>query len=466
MKTNRRAFMKLAGSAGLFGLSGCTGFPAITAVRSPNGLLRHASFGAGNKAWSDVMDFRTHPKLEMAAFCDVDARFLARAKKEFPKARFYVDWREMLEKEGDAIDSVNISIPDHNHTIASDWAFARRKHVYLQKPLCKTMTESKFLRDRAREVGVVTQMGAQFNATVADRTTVALLQAGTLGPVEEVFFFSTRKGLSRRRRHLPAAVPPPAHLNWDLWLGTAPVRPYAPEVYHPLIWRVWHDFGSGWIGDIGCHLMSAVWRGMDLGSAAPQTIRAETDTQAASPEIAAVTWPTMSHIDFTFAGVPASGGRPFVFHWYDGCAEPDNLAPAQYRPPVEIERLFTASPLKKRAHEGKAVKCRDGWILQAHGGSAVYALRKDGTPVPLPKLPPAPSHYHEFVNACLEGRAASTDFAWSTYMMETVLAGAAAERVPRVNLAWDPATRRFDNAAANALLGASYRAGWHVPGLA
>ena len=462
---NRRQFLGLTGSAGLFTLAGCAGFPAITSVRSPNGLLRHACIGVGNKGRDDWKCLMTHPKIEIAALCDVDAKFLAAAKKQFPNAHVYRDWREMFEAEGDSIDSVNISTPDHNHVIASDWAFRRGKHVYLQKPLCKTMAESKFLREQAKAAGVVTQMGAQFNAYMSDRQTVALLQSGVLGPVEEAHFFSTRKGLSRRKRYLPKAVPPPATLDWNLWLGTAPVRDYAPEVYHPLIWRVWHDFGSGWIGDIGCHLMSAVWRGMELGDAAPLEVIGETGSFA-TPEVEAITWPTMAHLEYTFAGVKASGGKPFKFIWNDGCSDPDSLAPAKFRPAPEIEKLFEASPLKKRPYEGKAIRCRDGWILQPHGAKASYAVRHDGTPVALPQLPEAPSHYHEFVDACFAGRPASTDFAWSTYMMEAVLVGAAAERVPNTLLKWDPATRTFDNARANELLlRPRYRVGWEVAGL-
>lgn len=438
------------------------GFPAITAVKSPNGLLRHACIGTGNMAWSDISSFRTHPKIEMAAFCDVDSDFLDKARAEFPKAHFYRDWREMFAAEGDAIDSVNISIPDHNHVVAGAEAFNRRKHVYMQKPLCKTMVECEYMRRRAREAGVVTQLGTQYFAYGSDRHTIGLIKAGVLGPVEEVCFFSTRKGISRRKRHLPQAVPPPETLDWDLWLGTAAARDYAPDVYHPLIWRIWHDFGSGWIGDIGCHLMSAVWAGMELGTAAPLDVIAETGTQAESDAVAAITWPTMTRIEWRFGGVPASGGKPFVFKWFDGCSEPDNLAPAKFRPPDEVEALFTQSPFGKRPLEGKAVKCRDGWILQPHSAAKAHAVRNDGKPVPDMPLPEVPSHYHEFVNACLEGRPASSDFAWSTYMMDTVIAGEIAGRMPDTLLKWNPGTRTFGNPEADALLAPHYREGWKI----
>ena len=461
-KLNRRNFMKFTGAAGLLGFSGCTGFPAITAVRSPNGLLRHASVGTANMAGGDIASLKSHPKIEMAAFCDVDSAFLDKRRKEFPNARFYRDWREMLEAEGDRIDSINVSIPDHNHTVVAAAAMRRGKHVYLQKPLCKTHAQAAYLRRLAVENGVVTQMGAQYNASLSDRQTVALLKAGTLGPVEEVYFFSTRKGLSRRRRYLPEAMPAPKTLDWNLWLGTAAERPYAPEVYHPLIWRVWHDFGSGWIGDIGCHLMSAVWRGMELGSAAPYSVVAETLNDAATAEVAKITWPLGSHLTFKFKGVAASGGRDFQFNWYDGCSAPDNLAPANLRPPAEVDALFAKTPLKKRPFEGKAIKCREGWILQPHGGGEAYMLYNSGRVEKGPALGNASTHYHEFVNACLEGRAATADFAWSTWMMETVLQGETAERFPERILCWNAEGRTFGDAAVDHALDTVCRKGWEI----
>ena len=464
-KASRRDFIGMAGSAGLFGLAGCAGFPAITSVRSPNGRLRLACIGTGGKGKSDIEDIRRHAKIEMSAFCDVDASRMHAFSKFYPDAPCFQNWQEMLASVGDRVDAVMISAPDHHHIHMADAAMRMGKHVYLQKPMAKTMQEAAHLRRVAKEEGVVTQMGTQYAAYSSDRQVVEMLRARTLGPVEKVYLFSTRKGLSRRRRLVPLIAAVPKDLDWDLWLGSAAYRHYAPEVYHPLIWRVWHDFGSGWIGDIGCHLMSAVWRGMELGDAAPLEVIGETGSFA-TPEVEAITWPTMAHLEYTFAGVKASGGKPFKFIWNDGCSDPDSLAPAKFRPAPEIEKLFEASPLKKRPYEGKAIRCRDGWILQPHGAKASYAVRHDGTPVALPQLPEAPSHYHEFVDACFAGRPASTDFAWSTYMMEAVLVGAAAERVPNTLLKWDPSTRTFDNARANELLlRPRYRVGWEVAGL-
>ncbi len=465
MKLNRRQFFATAGSAGLFAAGGCKGFPAITSTRSPNSRVRHLSIGCGNKAWDNINNFCTHPTVEMAAFCDVDSKFLAQAKARFPKARFYRDWREMYEKEFDSSDSVGVGAPDHHHVAMATAALKAGKNVYLEKPMAKTMVEAKFLRDTAAAAGVVTQMGTQYNAYASDRQVVEMLRAKTLGPVECVYLYSTRKGISRRRRYLPKAAPVPAHLDWDLWLGSAAERPYAEWVYHPLIWRIWRDLGSGWIGDIGCHLIAAAWRGMDLGATAIKSVHAETITDA-EDSVKDLVWPTAAHIVFDFDGVPASDGKPFKFEWFDGCSDADALAPANYRPPAEIDVLYANSPWGKRPYEGKVVKCRDGWILQPHGADFAWAVRSNGKVVMPPTVGPAPTHYHEFLNCVISGNKAATDFSWSTYMRECVIAGEIAERVPGVKIVWDAKARRFDNAAANAFLTRDYRKGWEIPGLA
>ena len=464
MNINRRQFFTCAGSAGLFA-AGCKGVPAITSTRSPNSLVRHLSIGCGNRAWGDINELCTHPCIEMAAFCDVDSKFLAKAKAKFPKARFYRDWREMYAKEFDSCDSVCVGAPDHHHVAMATAALKAGKHVYLEKPMAKTMVEAKFLRDVAAKAGVVTQMGTQYNAYASDRQVVRMLQAKTLGPVERVYLHSTRKGLSRRRRELPKIAPVPENLDWNLWLGSAAERPYAEGVYHPLIWRIWRDLGSGWIGDIGCHLIAAVWRGMELGSTPVKSVLAETMTDAAD-EVKDKVWPTAAHITFEFDGVPASDGKPFAFEWFDGCTEPDAHAPAKFCPPPEIDAFYEKTPWGKRPHEGKAIKCRDGWILQPHGHDFAWAFRNDGRVVLAEKVGPAPTHYHEFLNCIAKGGRAATDFSWSTYMRECVIAGEIAERVQGVKISWDAAARRFDNAAANAFLTRPYRKGWEIPGLA
>ena len=204
---------------------------------------------------------------------------------------------------------------------------------------------------------------------------------------------------------------------------------------------------------------------MDLGATAIKSVHAETITDA-EDSVKDLVWPTAAHIVFDFDGVPASDGKPFKFEWFDGCSDADALAPANYRPPAEIDVLYANSPWGKRPYEGKVVKCRDGWILQPHGADFAWAVRSNGKVVMPPTVGPAPTHYHEYLNCVLSGKKAATDFAWSTYMRECVIAGEIAERVSGVKLNWDASARRFDNAAANAFLTRDYRKGWEIPGLA
>lgn len=424
----RRSFLRLSGSAGLFGLAGCAGFPAILSSRSPNGKTSHAAIGTGNQAYEDLMGFSSHPEIEITALCDVDANYLAAAKRLFPSARVYRDWRELLATEGDRIDSVNVSTPDHHHTVIAAEAMRRGKHVYLEKPLCKTVEEARLLRRLSKETGVRTQMGTQWHAKDADRETVAVLGSGMLGPVEHAWCFSTRGAESRKRRCLPPVAPVPEALDWRLWLGPAADRPYRPGVYHPRTWRIWRDLGSGWIGDLCIHVFTALWAGMKLKDTRCLDVSAEV-MHDCEPAIRDLVWPNASHITWHFPGVPASGGKPFAVEWLDGIdQEGSPLAPASFRPSAEIDRLWRLTPIGKRPFEGKAVKCAGGWLLQPHSDKLhAYIVRPGDIVEQAPKLPPCPTHYHEFIDCVRSGATCSTDFAWSTCMQEAVSLGEEAE---------------------------------------
>ena len=205
----------------------------------------------------DMEQFLANPRVKVTALCDVDASFLAAARKLVPDARIYRDWRELLASEGDRIDSLNVSTPDHTHAVIAANAMRRGKHVYCQKPLCKYMDESAALRALAANSGVVTQLGTQIAAGSCERTAVEAMRSGMIGPVRRVILFSTRDAGSRIERSIPEPAPVPPTLDWDKWIGPAPMRPYAP-IYHPLNWRIFTDFGSGWVGrPRGCKRRSA-----------------------------------------------------------------------------------------------------------------------------------------------------------------------------------------------------------------
>ena len=436
----RRSFLGLTGSAGLLGVAGCSGFPAIVSGRNLNSRVCHAAIGTGNQAWADLQGFADHPGVEITALCDVDATYLAAAKKAFPNARTYRDWRDLLAVEGDRIDSLNVSVPDHNHTVMAVEAMRQGKHCYLEKPLCKTIAEARLLRQVAAETGVRTQMGTQWHAMDADRETVAVLRSGVLGPLEHAYLFSTRGAMSRRRRVLAPIVPVPETLDWKLWLGAAEARPYRAGAYHPKMWRIWTDFGSGWIGDLCIHVFTSLWAGMDLGETKCRDVVAEVQHDC-EPGLEKLTWPNACHITWRFDGAKVSGDKPFVIEWLDGIDEEGfTLAPASFRPTAEIDRLWKLTPIGKRPFEGKALKFAGGWLLQPHSDTLhAYIVRPGDVVEQAPKLPPRPTHYHEFLDSIRTGATCSTDFAWTTHMMELVIAGENAELTPNHVIGWGQA---------------------------
>ena len=457
----RRGFLKGAAGAVL-----AAGFPAIVRARNANGKLCHACIGTGNMAWGDLNSFHSHTGTEIVALCDVDATFLERAHKLVPSARLYSDWRTMLEEEGDRIDSVNVSIPDHNHTIAAVTAMRKGKHVYCQKPLCHEMDECRLIRKTAKETGVVTQLGIQYSAGLGDRLCVEYLRERAIGTIQHVWMFSTRNGISRIRPSLPPASPVPAHLNWDLWIGTAPFRPYAEKVYHPLIWRIWRDFGSGWIGDIGCHLHSAFWQGLNLGETSPLTVRAEVEEAwKTNPERRVQTWPCGAHVTWVYPGNPFTDGKPLTVEWFDGFSDPKANTPPHLLPPPRLTELAKTVGMDALPLEGKVLEGTDGWLILPHTSGPRFVM-KNGKPEPEKlQLPKQPSHYHDFLDACIAGRPARGAFDWATWMMEAILIGAIAERVPDTTLQWRPDPATLGNAEADKLFTRAYRDGWKLAGL-
>ena len=459
---NRRAFLATAALGAASYFSGCTS--ARPRGVSPNSKLCHACIGIGGMGAADISNFKTHARTQIVALCDVDKDRLASAAKEFPGARTYTDWRELLAKEGDRIDSVNVAVPDHNHTVIAVNAMRAGKHVYCQKPLCHEIAECRLLRDTAKQMKVVTQLGVQHSAGIGDRMAVQMLKDSAVGTVEHVYLFSNRKGISRVEVTRPEKADPiPSALDWDLWLGTAPVRPYAEKIYHPLLWRIWRDFGSGWIGDIGCHLHSSIWKG--IGLTAPLTVKAEVqESWKNTPARFKDTWPLGAHITWTYPGNTKTGGKALAVDWFDGFT---GVSAANLLPPLEIQALAKQVGLERLPEEGSVVEGSEGWLLLPHTNAPRFIPRRPGAAKPAkPVLPPWPSHYHEFLNGCVEGKRTSADFSVVVPMVEAILLGNVAERVPDTTLAWDPVAMRIsNNEAANGFLRRSYRKGWELAGL-
>jgi len=453
---SRRQFLRTATVAGvaapLFVSYGST--PPGRKPVSANGKLNHACIGVGGMGWVDLQNFLQHQKVQIVALCDVDSNNLDKAAKAVPGARTYTDWRELLQKEGDNIDSVNAAVPDHTHFSIAYSAIQKGKHVYCQKPLCHDVAEIRVLTEAAVKKGVMTQLGTQVASSIHDRTGVQWLREGRIGKITHAYLCSNRPGAVEAYRLVgprPAiGQAPPPSLAWDLWLGTAPVRPYAPDIYHQTKWRAWQDFGTGWSGDIGCHIFDAVWKGLDLK--APLTVYAEVqESWKNSTARRADTWPQGDHITWTFPGNDKISGQELVLEWSDG----------EYFPPEHIRKLYSAD-LKEYPPESSMLIGTEGALLIPLDLPPQLLPEEKFSNVQRPKLPPR-SHYHHFVDACLGGEKTESHFAQTGPMAEAIILGTVAVRVPGQKLEWNsPRLKVTNSSEANHFLQRKYREGWHL----
>ena len=389
----RRQFVKTTAALGIgYWIAG----RAAAESKSPNERVAFACIGLEGKGQSDSDDAARLGNV--VAVCDVDAGHLAGAARRFPKAKQFTDFRKLLDAMHKSIDAVTVSTPDHIHAPAAAMAMRRGKHCFVQKPLTHSLHEARVLAQLARENKVATQMGNQGTATSSLRRAAALIRAGMLGPVREIHIWTDRpiwpQGLDR-----PAPAPPPAGLNWDLWLGPAPARPFSKlrspdprygsdRIYHPFAWRGWWDFGTGALGDIACHAMNMTFRALDLRN--PATIQAETSGHNRD------SFPAWSIITYEFAADHSAGpaARPALkLSWYDGGKQPR-------------EELFEG--LQGRGG-GCLVIGEKGKMLFGGGEAEGFRLTK-GLTQPEVSFPVSPGHFEEFVRAIRGG-----DPAWSNF---------------------------------------------------
>jgi predicted dehydrogenase len=422
--------------------------------RSGSGKLNHACIGVGGMGWSDLQKFKEDPNVQIVAICDVDSDNLKKASEALPDARTYSDWRELLDKEGDRIDSVNVTVPDHNHFIIAYSAIQKKKHVYCQKPMCHDVAEVRLLTEAAVKAGVITQLGTQVASRQGDRTAVQLLRDRAIGKIQHAYLCSNRPGAVENYR-LPGPRPaagqePPPSLNWEIWTGTAPVRPYAPEIYHPVKWRAWQDFGTGWSGDIGCHIFDAVWKG--LGLKPPLSVIAEVQKSwQESVERRNDTWPQGDHITWSFPGNEMTDTDTLPVEWFDG----------EYFPPKEIMDMVTGMEYPP---ESAMLTGTDGALLIPHNGMPVLFPENKFTGYKMPEFENG-NHYHSFVVACLGGPKTESHFAQTGPMTEAILLGTVAIREPGVLLEWDHENMKFPGyQEAEKYLRRNYREGWNIAG--
>ena len=411
----------------------------------PSEKLNIASVGAGGRASGDIQAV-SHENI--VALCDVDWRHAGRTFKRFPKAKQYKDFRRMFDKEDKNIDAVVVGAPDHIHAVASIAAIKRGKHVYCEKPLTHSVYEARKVAEAAREHKVATQMGNQGQASETTRRISEFIWDGAIGKVREVHVWTDRPMRGLLQTYWPQGVDRPADkpsipnsLDWDLWLGPAPQRPYHPA-YVPFKWRGWWDFGTGALGDIGCHSMDPIFRALKLGPPA--------SVEATSTLVNNETYPVASMVRYEF---PARGDMPPVkLTWYDGGMRP--------RRPDELEdgRSIGDNGTLYIGDQGKML----GTII-------IPETKRRDYKSPEPSIPRSPGHHQEWINACKGGKPAGSNFDWAGPLAEAVLLGnialrrALKEKVVRMKLQWDPKAFKITNLPeANQYLHREYRKGWSL----
>jgi predicted dehydrogenase len=453
---NRRRFIYTSALAASALAAGLPAFAARTNYKSPNGRLNIGGIGVSGKGEVDLAGVFSE---NIVALCDVDSNNLAAALQKFPHARTYSDYRVMIEKEKN-LDAVTVSVPDHHHAPAAIRAIKAGKHVYCQKPLTHTIWEARQLTLAAREHKVATQMGNQGHAGAGVRELCEMIWSDVIGPIREVHCWTDRaKGWWPQGLTRPAGSDPvPAHLNWDLWLGPAPQRPYldlwpadmrshiikmAGHVYHPFSWRGWWDFGCGALGDMGCHIMDGADWALKLG--APTSVEL-VSSSARTPEMP----PDSSVLRYNF---PARGDMPAcALTWYDSGQKPPRPAELEAAELEDNGTLFIGE-------KGKIITGVYGEKPRLLPESNMADYKRPAKTIPrVPKNDP----YLDWIRACKGGPAAGSNFDVSGPFSEWVLLGNLALRTGK-KIEWDSVNLRVTNVPeANEMIKGEYRHGWKV----
>ncbi len=401
--TSRREFMQATAviGAGLWvGASTASGKP-----RSPNERVQYGAIAAGGKGRTDSNEMAKHG--EVVALCDIDAQTLSKAAKnpKFKSPVTFADYREMLDKMDGKLDAVTISCPDHSHYPATAKALKMGIACYTQKPLTHSVWEARRLAELAAEHDVPTQMGNQGTANDGLREAAAIMRAGHLGTGTEAHIFTNRP-VWEQGNPRPPSVAVPEHIDWDLWLGPAPLRPYAKGVYHDFAWRGWWDFGTGALGDMACHTFNMPYMGLDLKD--PDTIQATCSGHDGD------SYPQKAQITFEF---PSNDWRgPVKVVWYDGGNIPSN------------DLVFGHELKGGESPRGAIIKGDKATLYSWDDYAAEFVMYdNDGNEIPKPEVEyeKSPGHYLEFHQSITgeRKRAVSNFEEYAGKLTETILLG-------------------------------------------
>lgn len=433
----RRRFLKtaMAGAVGVAGgnwnlqqLGAGVWSEASRASRMANDKLNVAIIGTANRAADNIAGVE-HENITM--LCDVDATYLGQAAERFPAAKTFADYRKLLEA-ADQFDAVVVSTPDHHHFHASYWAMEQGKHCYCEKPLTHTVWEARTLNQLAKEKNLVTQMGTQIHATRNYRNVVEVIRSGAIGAISHVHVW-VGKGWGGGDRP-EASDPVPAHLDWDLWLGGAPERPFKNERYHPAQWRRWWDFGGGTLGDMACHLMDLPFWALELAG--------PTQISAIGPDVHAETCPLGLQVAYQFA---ASEQHPALgLTWYDGDKIPKEL---EGIPCPGMGVMFVGA---------------EGILLADYDQMRLFPEEKfKEYQAPEHSIPDSIGHHREWTEACKNGGTPTCNFGYSGPLTEAVLLGNIAYRSGQT-ISWDAQKLTTGDSTTDSFLRRAYRDAWQI----
>jgi hypothetical protein len=445
-------------SAGYFIGGSLTG----RAEQSPSEKIRIAGVGVGGKGDSDISQAGMFG--DVVAICDIDEGHLESKAKQMPNAKKYFDFRKMLEEMDKSIDAVVVSTPDHTHAVAAAMAMRMGKHVYCQKPLTYTVKEARVLRELANEKKVCTQMGNQGTAHPGLRTGVEVIRSGAIGDVTELHVWTNRpvwpQSPSVTKR--PSEVPIPPSIHWDEFIGPAPYRPFGGDknqrgryTYHPFNWRGWWDFGTGALGDMGCHTANMAFMALKLGY--PSKVSGS--SEAINPE----TYPGWAHVVLDY---PARDGMvPVKFHWYEG-----KLDGKLVHPPEELQAKVLRKG-EKLVSSGSIMVGTKGILYSPNDYGADVRLcpekEFDGFKNPEKTLPrnkrgDDAGQKEEWIEAIRKNdpKIAMSNFNYASVLTESLLLGNVAIKLGKP-FEYDGATMSIkDIPGANDLLHREYRKGW------
>lgn len=461
-KNSRRAFMgqSAAIGAGFWISTSLTG----RAQDTPAQALTAACIGVGGKGSSDSSHI-AEQGVKIVGLCDVDSDTLNKKGREFKDAQKFQDFREMLDKLGDKVDIVTVSTPDHTHAVAAIKAMKMKKHVYCQKPLTWSIFEARRMQEVAKETGVVTQMGNQGTSEDGLREAVEVVRSGAIGDVKEVHVWTNRPVWPQGEGRPAGSDPVPAGLNWDAWIGPAPMRPYKEGVYHSFKWRGWVDFGTGALGDMACHTTNMAVMALELWD--PVAVTAVKNTGIVEGE----SFPANSMLKFEF---PARSGLAACnFFWYDGGNLPSDELLAQ------LPASFKEKVEKQKAGGAKTSGCllvgTKGVLLSPDDYGAKYFLLPEGNfasyQKPAQSLPRIPfkggtdeRQKWEFVNSIkgVHKPGTMSNFGYAGHLTETILVGNLALRAGEgKRIEWDAKNLKSTNMPEiNKYVHREYREGW------